>query len=213
MRLARYDPENLGHFGLAASSYTHFTSPIRRYPDLVVHRALRSIRQGPPSVERRRRWVEDLPEVARRTSELERRAEEAERELMRWQMVRFMADKVGDEFTGYVIGVTAFGLFVELVEQFVEGLVHVSSMADDYYRYVESRHLWQGESSGKVYRLGDRVRVQLVRVDKEHRQLDLALTEILQAVRRTRDGRARRPRRSKGNGGRLPRRGTRGRRR
>ena len=213
MRLARYDPEDLGHFGLAASSYTHFTSPIRRYPDLVVHRALRSIRQGSPPVERRRRWVEDLPEVARRASELERRAEEAECELMRWQMVRFMADKVGDEFTGYVVGVTAFGLFVELVEQFVEGLVHVSSMADDYYRYVESRHLWQGESSGKAYRLGDRVRVQLVRVDKEHRQLDLALTEILDAVRRTRDGRARRPRRSKGNGVRFPRRGTRGRRR
>lgn len=212
MRLARYEPENLGHFGLAASSYTHFTSPIRRYPDLVVHRALRAIRHGAPAAERRRQWVEDLPEVARRTSELERRAEEAERELMRWQMVRFMADKVGDEFTGYVIGVTAFGLFVELVEQFVEGLVHVSSMADDYYRYVESRHLWQGESSGKVYRLGDRVRVQLVRVDKEHRQLDLALTEILEAVRRTRDGRARRTRRS-GRDGRFPRRGARGRRR
>lgn len=212
MRLARYEPENLGHFGLAASSYTHFTSPIRRYPDLVVHRALRAIRHGAPAKEWRRQWVEDLPEVARRTSELERRAEEAERELMRWQMVRFMADKVGDEFTGYVIGVTAFGLFVELVEQFVEGLVHVSSMADDYYRYVESRHLWQGESSGKVYRLGDRVRVQLVRVDKEHRQLDLALTEILEAVRRTRDGRARRTRRS-GRDGRFPRRAARGRRR
>ena len=94
-------------------------------------------------------------------------------------MVRFMADKVGGEFTGYVVGVTAFGLFVELVEQFVEGLVHVSSMADDYYRYVERHHLWQGESTGKVYRLGDRVRVRLVRVDTAHRQLDLALTDVL----------------------------------
>jgi ribonuclease R len=110
-------------------------------------------------------------------------------------MVRFMADKVGDEFTGYVVGVTAFGLFVELVEQFVEGLVHVSSMADDYYRYVERHHLWQGESTGKIYRLGDRVRVQLVRVDLEHRQIDLALTEILDAVRRTGDGRSTRSRR------------------
>ncbi len=197
MRLARYEPDNLGHFGLAAASYTHFTSPIRRYPDLVVHRALRASRRRAPSVERLRRWSEALPEIARRTSELERRAEEAERELLHWQMVRFMADKVGEEFTGWVVGVTAFGLFVELVEQFVEGLVHVSSMADDYYRYVERHHLWQGESTGKIYRLGDRVQVQLVRVDLEHRQLDLALTEILDAVRHTRDGRPPRSRREK----------------
>ncbi len=195
MRLARYEPENRGHFGLAAASYTHFTSPIRRYPDLVVHRALRASRRRARSAERMRRWTEGLPEIARRTSELERRAEEAERELLHWQMVRFMADKVGDEFTGWVVGVTAFGLFVELVEQFVEGLVHVSSMADDYYRYVERHHLWRGESTGKVYRLGDRVEVRLVRVDLEHRQIDLALTEILDAVRHTRDGRPPRSRR------------------
>ena len=196
MRLARYEPDNAGHFGLAASSYTHFTSPIRRYPDLIVHRALRASRRRERSAEGVHRWVEDLPEIARRSSDLERRAEAAERELVHWQMVRFMADKVGDAFTGYVVGVTAFGLFVELVEQFVEGLVHVSSMADDYYRYVERHHLWQGESTGKIYRLGDRVRVQLVRVDTEHRQLDLALTDILDAVRRSRDGgspRSRRP--------------------
>lgn len=195
MRLARYEPENRGHFGLAAASYTHFTSPIRRYPDLVVHRALRASRRRARSAERMRRWTEGLPEIARRTSELERRAEEAERELLHWQMVRFMADKVGDEFTGWVVGVTAFGLFVELVEQFVEGLVHVSSMADDYYRYVERHHLWRGESTGKVYRLGDRVEVRLVRVDLEHRQIDLALTEILDAVRHTGHGRPPRSRR------------------
>ena len=198
MRLARYEPDNLGHFGLAAPSYTHFTSPIRRYPDLVVHRAVRASRRPTLSAERTRRWSEDLPDLARRTSELERRAEEAERELVHWQMVRFMADKVGEEFTAYVVGVTAFGLFVELVEQFVEGLVHVSSMADDYYHYVERQHLWQGESTGKIYRLGDRVRVQLVRVDTEHRQLDLALTDILDAVRRSRDGRSSRSRRPTG---------------
>jgi ribonuclease R len=203
MRLARYEPEDLGHFGLAAASYTHFTSPIRRYPDLVVHRALRASRRR-PSPDRDRRRTEELPEVARRTSELERRAEEAERELVHWQMVRFMVDKVGDEFTGYVVGVTAFGLFVELVEQFVEGLVHVSSMADDYYRYVERHHLWQGESSGKTYRLGDRVHVRLVRADLDHRRLDLALTEILEAVGRKRDGRS--PRSRKPTGDERPRR-------
>ena len=204
MRLARYEPENLGHFGLASTSYAHFTSPIRRYPDLVVHRALRASRRR-SSTERMRRWKEELPEIARRTSELERRAEEAERELVHWQMVRFMADKVGNEFSGYVVGVTAFGLFVQLVEQFVEGLVHVSSMADDYYRYVERHHLWQGESSGRIYRLGDRVRVQLVRVDLEHRRLDLALTEIVEAVRQAPGGRSSRTGRST-RGDRRPRR-------
>ena len=94
-----------------------------------------------------------------------------------------MANKVGDEFSGYVTGVTAFGLFVELVEQFVEGLVHISSMADDYYRFVEPQYLLQGENSGKRYRLGDLVHVQLVRVDPAHRQLELGITEILEAVR------------------------------
>ncbi|MCE2540175.1 MAG: ribonuclease R [Acidobacteria bacterium] len=206
MRLARYEPQNRGHFGLAAASYTHFTSPIRRYPDLIVHRALRASRRSMQSAERKRRWSEDLPAIARRTSELERRAEDAERELVHWQMVRFMADKVGEEFNGYVVGVTAFGLFVELVEQFVEGLVHVSSMADDYYRYVERHHLWQGESTGKVYRLGDRVRVQLVRVDTGHRRLDLALTDILDATRRSREGKTRRSRRT-ARSDRRPRRG------
>ncbi len=110
---------------------------------------------------------------------MERRADEAERELVQWKKVRFMADKVGEEFEGYVTGVAAFGLFVELVEHFVEGLVHVSSMADDYYRFLERAHVADGESTRKAYRLGDRVRVQVVRVDLERRQIDLGLVEIL----------------------------------
>ncbi len=102
---------------------------------------------------------------------------------MQWKKVRFMADKVGDEFEGYIIGVTSFGLFVELVEHFVEGLVHISSMADDYYRFVEREHVLFGEATGKTYRLGDRVQVQVVRVDSERCQVDLGLVEILEAVR------------------------------
>jgi ribonuclease R len=183
MQKARYAPENLGHFGLAASSYTHFTSPIRRYPDLVVHRALRASRHGTLSAEDREEQVEELPEVARHCSEMERRADDAERELLQWKKVKFMADKVGDEFQGYITGVAAFGLFVELVEHFVEGMVHVSTMADDYYRFVEGGHLLRGENTEKVYRLGDKVDVQVIRVNMEQRQIDLGLVDILERVR------------------------------
>jgi ribonuclease R len=183
MQKARYDPQNRGHFGLAAESYTHFTSPIRRYPDLVVHRTLRESRQGRMTEDRRDELVDDLPEIARHTSERERRADEAERELVQWKKVRFMADKVGDEFEGYITGVTAFGLFIELIEHFVEGLVHVSTMADDYYRFVDKAHVLQGEKTGKVYRLGDKVTVQVVKVDMERRQVDLGLSDILDRVR------------------------------
>jgi ribonuclease R len=193
MQKARYAPENLGHFGLASASYTHFTSPIRRYPDLVVHRALRAARLGALDADAREAWVEDLPEVARHTSEMERRAADAERELVQWKKVKFMADKVGDVFEGYVTGVAPFGLFVELIEHYVEGLVHVSTMADDYYRFVERAHLLKGENTQKVYRLGDKVQVQVIRVNMEVRQVDLGLVEILERVREGERG----PRRSK----------------
>jgi ribonuclease R len=193
MQKARYAPENLGHFGLAASSYTHFTSPIRRYPDLVVHRALRAARHATLSAEEREEQREELPEVARHCSEMERRADDAERELLQWKKVKFMADKVGDVFQGYVTGVAAFGLFIELVEHFVEGMVHVSTMADDYYRFVDGAHLLRGENTQKVYRLGDKVEVQVVRVNMELRQVDLGLVEILERVREGAHG----PRRSR----------------
>src|SRR5438874_3990148 len=193
MQKARYASENLGHFGLAASSYTHFTSPIRRYPDLVVHRALRAARHASMTDEQREERIEDLPETARHASEMERRADDAERELLQWEKVKFMADKVGDEFEGYVTGVASFGLFIELVEHFVEGMVHVSTMADDYYRFVESAHLLRGENTHKVYRLGDKVKVQVIRVNMELRQVDLGLVEILERVREGERG----PRRSR----------------
>jgi ribonuclease R len=195
MQKARYDASNLGHFGLAAESYTHFTSPIRRYPDLVVHRTLRESRHDRMNDERREELTDELPEMARHTSDRERRADDAERELVQWKKVRFMADKVGDEFHGYIVGVTSFGLFIELVEHFVEGLVHISTMTDDYYRFVERVHLLRGENTGRVYRLGDRVQVQVIKVDMEKRQIDLGLVEILEHARATEQGRG--PRRSK----------------
>ncbi|HYT68037.1 MAG TPA: ribonuclease R [Vicinamibacterales bacterium] len=194
MQKARYDPSNMGHFGLAASSYTHFTSPIRRYPDLIVHRTLRESRQG-MSNDRNEELTEDLPEIARHTSERERRANDAERELVQWKKVRFMADKVGDEFEGYITGVTAFGLFIELIEHFVEGMVHVSTMADDYYRFIERQHILRGENTGRVYRLGDRVGVQVIKVDRERRMIDLGLTDVLARVRKSEENRG--PRRSR----------------
>jgi ribonuclease R len=184
MQKARYDAASLGHFGLAAEHYTHFTSPIRRYPDLVVHRMLRESRGGAMTPVRRSELEDELPETARHTSEMERRADEAERELLQWKKVRFMADKIGDEYEGYVTGVAQFGLFIELIEHYVEGLVHIGSMADDYYRFVEQQHVLMGENTKKVYRLGDKVLVQVVRVDMERRQVDLGLVDILENVRR-----------------------------
>ena len=156
---------------------------------------LRELRHKGIDMERVEELEADLPEMARHCSDMERRADDAERELVQWKKVRFMADKVGDEFEGYITGVAAFGLFVQLVEHYVEGLVHVSSMADDYYRFLEKSHSLRGENTQKVYQLGDRVEVQVVRVDMERRQIDLGLVEILETVRT--DERRRGPRHSK----------------
>src|SRR4029079_5613452 len=122
-----------------------------------------------------------------------RRADDAERELLQWKKVKFMADKVGEEFDGYVTGVAAFGLFVQLIEHYVEGLVHVSTMANDYYRFLDGAHMLRGENTKKTYRLGDKVTVQVLRVNMEVRQIDLGLAEILERVREGERG----PRRSK----------------
>ncbi|MCI0574500.1 MAG: ribonuclease R, partial [Myxococcaceae bacterium] len=179
MKLARYHEENLGHFGLAAPMYAHFTSPIRRYPDLVAHRALRALRVGAAGGANGE-LPADLAEMGRHLSDMERRASEAERELIEWKKVRFMSGKLGEAFSGYVTGVQAFGLFVELDEIYVQGLVHVSSMTDDYYLFNEKAHTLRGESTRKAYRLGDRVEVQVVRVDLERRQVDFALVDVLE---------------------------------
>ena len=182
MQQARYDTVNAGHFGLAMPVYTHFTSPIRRYPDLVVHRLLRELRRGAVDGPRRDALEAELPEIARHASQRERRAAEAERELVQWKKVRFMTDRVGEEFDGYVTGVSAFGLFVELADPFVEGLVHLSTLADDEYRFIESAHVIHGVRSRRVYRLGDRVRVRVLRVDADRRLIDLGLAEQLGAI-------------------------------
>src|SRR5439155_4427047 len=179
MRLARYHEENLGHFGLATEMYAHFTSPIRRYPDLVVHRSLRALRHG-QGADVARDLPGPLAEMAKHLSDMERRATDAERELIEWKKVRFMADKLGDVFSGYVTGVQSFGLFVELDEIYVQGLVHVSSMTDDYYRFDERAHMLKGENTGKVYRLGDRVKVQVAAVKLEERKIDFALVDVLE---------------------------------
>jgi len=141
--------------------------------------------------------------MGRHLSEAEQRATEAERELIEWKKVRFMAEKVGETFSGYVTGVQAFGLFVELEEVYVQGLVHVSSMNDDYYHYDEKAHLLKGESAGKVYRLGDRVEVQVVRVDLDQRKIDFALVDVLERVaergtQRGKSGEGHRPPRRRG---------------
>jgi ribonuclease R len=174
MKLARYHEENLGHFGLATEMYAHFTSPIRRYPDLVVHRALRTLRQGRPSADSQDR----LAEMGRHLSERERVASDAERELTEWKKVRYMADKLGEFYAGYVTGVQSFGLFVELEGVYVQGLVHVSSMSDDYYAFDERAHTLKGENTGRTYRLGDSVRVQVAKVDLEQRKVDFALADL-----------------------------------
>jgi len=209
MKLARYHEENLGHFGLATEMYAHFTSPIRRYPDLVVHRALRALRQG-----RQKDFAAQLPsdlgEMGRHLSDMERRATEAERELVEWKKVRFMTDKLGEVYQGYVTGVQAFGLFVELEEIYVQGLVHVSSMTDDYYRFDERAHTLKGENTRQVYRLGDEVEVQVVRVDLERRTIDFALVDVLRraaaGARKGRPARSPAPRRGGRPAGRFGRR-------
>jgi ribonuclease R len=195
MMQARYDARNLGHFGLAAARYLHFTSPIRRYPDLVVHRVLRAVRQGrlaegDRETERLRRR---LPEVAVQSSRTERNAEEAERELEEWKKLAFMADKLGEEYHGFVSGVMPFGLFVQLEEYYVEGLIHISSLVDDFYHFDERRHLLRGDRSGRVLRLGDRLEVRVVKVDHFQRQMDLELVESPEAVRPRGRRRGRRP--------------------
>jgi ribonuclease R len=192
-RKALYSEECRGHYALAAPYYCHFTSPIRRYPDLVVHRQLSAVLEaGRPVAPRDFEAVNDrLREVAAFSSDRERRAEAAERESLLWKKIVFMKDKVGREFDSYVTGVTQFGLFVTLQDFFVEGLVPVSSLGDDFYVYEEKQHRLRGRSSGKVFQLGDSIRVQLKAIDEVRRRLDFRIAGAESARPETRARRVR----------------------
>jgi ribonuclease R len=170
MKWAKYSAKNLGHFGLASDGYTHFTSPIRRYPDLIVHRLLKRVL----SKKEVKIPEEVLANKADHLSNRERVAMEAEREILGRYRVRFMKDKIGEEFEGIISGVAAFGFFVELKDIFVEGLVRVTSLHDDYYQYHEKRYCLVGERTHKTFRIGDEVKVRVDRVDVERRHIDFS---------------------------------------
>jgi len=169
MQQARYSAESLGHFGLATDAYTHFTSPIRRYPDLVIHRLL-DVALGAGG-----RVPPDLVAIAEESSRRERVAMEAEREIVQLKKIQFMQDKVGQTYAGIVSGVTNFGLFVELTDLFVDGLIHITALGDDFYEHVERQHLLRGRRTRRTFRIGDPIEVELAGVSIERRQIDFVL--------------------------------------
>ncbi|MEK6189782.1 MAG: ribonuclease R [Carnobacterium alterfunditum] len=174
MKQAKYDVEPLGHFGLGAEFYSHFTSPIRRYPDLILHRLIRSYGEEGPGSTQKTKWANRLPEIAEETSKAERRAVDAERETDALKKTEYMADKVGEIYEGIIGSVLKFGLFVELPNT-VEGLVHISNMNDDYFNYIEEQMMLVGERTGVVYRIGQKVKVKITKADPETREIDFEL--------------------------------------
>ena len=190
LKQARYQSDNLGHFGLNYDAYAHFTSPIRRYPDLMVHRAIRAVIGSNRRTRHVRRYHSTKPvafeklypypagraeEIGIQCSMTERRADDATRDVMSWLKCEYLQDHIGEEYAGVVNAVTAFGLFVELEDVYTDGLVHISDLDNDYYQYDASGHRLIGERSRKVFRLGDRVRVKIARVDLDDRKIDLLL--------------------------------------
>ena len=193
MNQAQYQAENLGHFGLAYKAYAHFTSPIRRYPDLIVHRAIRALVRADIASNKVRRHPEralvpfsenypydtaDMVSFGEQCSTTERRADEATRDVISWLKCEFLQERVGEEFDGVISAVTAFGLFVELSDLYVEGLIHITSLPQDYYHHEASQHRLVGERSRRVFRIGDQLRVQVARVDLDERKVDFELIKV-----------------------------------
>ncbi len=176
LQQAIYSPDNVGHFGLAYESYTHFTSPIRRYPDLLIHRSIKA------ALHKGKYEPGNWEDIGLHCSATERRADEATRDVEAWLKCYYMQDRVGEEFEGSISAVVPFGIFVALDDVFVEGLVHVSELGRDYFHYDEAMHAMVGERTGKRFRLSDRVRVQLTRVDLEQNKIDFRLVEEEAAV-------------------------------
>ncbi|WP_093213483.1 ribonuclease R [Sediminibacillus albus] len=172
MQQAKYDPQGIGHFGLATDFYTHFTSPIRRYPDLIVHRLIRTyLINGQLDEKTRRHWKDKMPEIARHSSEMERAAVDAERETDDLKKAEYMQDKIGEEYDGVISSVTGFGLFVELPNT-IEGLVHVSYLTDDYYHFDDRQYAMIGERTGNIFRIGDEITIRVVNVNLDERVVD-----------------------------------------
>lgn len=182
LQQARYYPESIGHFGLSTDYYTHFTSPIRRYPDLIVHRLIRTyLINGDTSKETVVHWNAVMDEIADHTSERERRAVDAERDTDALKKAQFMSDKIGEEFIGMVSSITNFGIFVELPNT-VEGLVHISNMTDDYYRFEDRTMIMIGERTGRQFRIGDEVKVRVANVVIEESSVDFEIVDMVQSA-------------------------------
>lgn len=177
MKQAIYDGDNIGHFGLALDAYAHFTSPIRRYPDLVVHRTIKSIlkKQGKAVVGAKAYSAEEVEQLGEQCSMTERRADDATRDVSDWLKCEFMLDHVGESYDGVVSSVTGFGLFVRITEYHIDGLVHITSLDDDYYRYDDVKQCLMGESGARQYRLGDALKVKVAAVNLDERKIDLFL--------------------------------------
>jgi ribonuclease R len=191
MKQARYDADNSGHFGLASEAYCHFTSPIRRYPDLLVHRLLVHILHGEIQ------WQPDEPfsRLADAATAAERRAMEAERDIVDLRKCQLMEDKIGVQYSGYITTVTAFGFFVELDEFFVEGLVHIRNLGDDYYVFDEEKQCLIGQARRRIFQVGEKVNVEVWQVKPAAREIDFILPDLdlsLRASRRRQGGRRKR---------------------
>ena len=181
MKQARYTTTNDGHFGLSTKYYCHFTSPIRRYPDLQIHRIMKHNINGRMDEKRLKHYDKILFDVAKQSSETERRADEAERETDKLKKVEYMSKFIGDVFDGVISGVTTWGLYIELPNT-IEGLVHVTALDDDYYIYDQSKHMYIGERTSKLYRLGDKVRVRVVSTDKIQKTIDFEMYEEYEEI-------------------------------